>query len=127
MAVGPDLTYNGGDDAFVAKIAFDLIPPPSCANATASPNRLWPPNHKFVSIQISGIVNPAPGPLTITVTSIFQDEPVQSSGSGNTSPDATGVGTANPSCVPSAMAATTAGSITSPSRLPVPAVAARAP
>lgn len=72
-------------------------PPPDCANATASPNLLWPANHNFVSIQISGIVNPAPGAVTITVTSIFQDEPVQSSGSGNTSPDATGVGTANPS------------------------------
>jgi hypothetical protein len=71
-------------------------PPPDCANATASPNLLWPPNHEFVSIQISGIVNPAPGAVTITVTSIFQDEPVQSSGSGNTSPDATGVGTGNP-------------------------------
>ena len=72
-------------------------PPPDCANATASPNLLWPPNHEFVSIQISGIVNPAPGAVTITVTSIFQDEPVQSSGSGNTSPDATGVGTGSPS------------------------------
>jgi hypothetical protein len=72
-------------------------PPPDCANATASPNLLWPPSHEFVSIQISGIVNPAPGAVTITVTSIFQDEPVQSSGSGNTSPDATGVGTGNPS------------------------------
>ncbi len=74
-----------------------LFPPPSCANAVASPSLLWPANHKFVSIQISGIVNPAPGAVTISVTSIFQDEPVQSPGSGNTSPDATGVGTANPS------------------------------
>jgi hypothetical protein len=72
-------------------------PPPDCANATASPSLLWPPNHEFVSIQISGVVNPAPGAVTITVTGIFQDEPVQSSGSGNTSPDATGVGTGSPS------------------------------
>jgi len=72
-------------------------PPPDCANATASPNLLWPPNQEFVSIRISGIVNPAPGAVTITVTGIFQDEPVQSSGSGNTSPDATGVGTGSPS------------------------------
>jgi hypothetical protein len=70
---------------------------PDCANATASPNLLWPPNHEFVSIQISGVVNPTPGAVTIAVTSIFQDEPIQSSGSGNTSPDATGVGTGSPS------------------------------
>jgi YVTN family beta-propeller protein len=74
-----------------------VFPPPNCANATASPNLLWPPNHKFVPITISGIVNPAPGAVTITVTSIFQDEPVQGPGSGNTSPDATGVGTSTPS------------------------------
>jgi hypothetical protein len=68
-----------------------LFPPPSCSNAVASPNLLWPPNHKFVSIQISGIVNPAPGAVTISVTSIFQDEPTAGG------PDATGVGTGNPS------------------------------
>jgi hypothetical protein len=68
-----------------------LLPPPSCASATASPNLLWPPNHKFVAIHIAGIVNPAPGATTITVTSIFQDEPTSGA------PDATGVGTGNPS------------------------------
>ncbi|HEX4965239.1 MAG TPA: hypothetical protein VF173_30800 [Thermoanaerobaculia bacterium] len=67
-----------------------ILPPPSCASATASPNLLWPPNHKFVAIHIGGIGNPAPGAVTISVTSIFQDEPT----SGD--PDATGVGTANP-------------------------------
>jgi|GEM_PF-5862033 len=77
--------------------AYELIPPPDCSQAVASPNLLWPPNHKLVPIQISGVTNPAGGPVTISVTSIFQDEPVQSPGSGNTSPDATGVGTATPS------------------------------
>lgn len=93
MAVGDDPSFSVG--GFLA--IRPAVPPPDCANATASPNLLWPPNHEFVPIQISGIVNPAPGAVTITVTSIFQDEPVQSSGSGNTSPDATGVGTGNPS------------------------------
>jgi len=88
------------DDGGVATgstVVTVVFPPPSCASATASPNLLWPPNHKFVAITISGVVNPAPGALTITVTSIFQDEPVQSPGSGNTTPDATGVGTSTPS------------------------------
>jgi len=44
-----------------------------------------------------GPLQSGPGALAITVTSIFQDEPVESPGSGNTSPDATGVGTATPS------------------------------
>jgi CSLREA domain-containing protein len=73
-----------------------LNPPPDCSHATASPTLLWPPNHKLVPIQISGIVNPAGGPVTIAVTRVFQDEPVASPGSGDTSPDATGLGTAAP-------------------------------
>src|SRR6185295_454708 len=84
MAVGGNPSFSAG--GFLA-IRSAL---PDCANATASPNLLWPPNHEFASIRISGIVNPTPGAVTVTVTGIFQDEPVRSSGSGNTSPDATG-------------------------------------
>ena len=93
MVVGGDPSFSAGGFLAIRPAAT----PPDCANATASPNLLWPPNHEFVSIQISGVVNPTPGAVTITVTSIFQDEPVQSSDSGNTSPDATGVGTGSPS------------------------------
>jgi YVTN family beta-propeller protein len=65
--------------------------PPDCSHAAASPGLLWPPNHELVPIQITGVVNTAPGALTISVVSIFQDEPV-----GGNGPDGTGVGTANP-------------------------------
>jgi hypothetical protein len=68
-----------------------------CSHATASPNFLWPPDHRLVPIQISGVLNPAGGEVAISTTSIFQDEPVLGRGSGNTSPDATGLGTATPS------------------------------
>lgn len=83
------IVINGTSDFAIAQVRYNLAP--SCASATASPNRLWPPNHKFVPITISGIVNPVPGAVTISVTSIFQDEPTSGA------PDATGVGTANPS------------------------------
>jgi YVTN family beta-propeller protein len=91
------VTDGDGGTATGSTTVTVILPPPSCAGATASPSLLWPPNHKFVAITISGVVNPAPGAVTISVTSIFQDEPVQSPGSGNTSPDATGVGTSTPS------------------------------
>ncbi len=97
FTVNVRVTDGDGGAATGSTVVTVVLPPPSCSNATASPNLLWPPNHKFVFVQISGIVNPAPGTVTISVTSIFQDEPVQSSGSGNTSPDAAGVGTGNPS------------------------------
>jgi hypothetical protein len=66
-------------------------------SAAASPNLLWPPNHKLVPIQITGVADPGRGAVTLSVTSIFQDEPVHSPGSGNTGPDGTGVGTATSS------------------------------
>jgi CSLREA domain-containing protein len=71
--------------------AYELVEAPDCSHAAASPNLLWPPNHKFVPIQITGVTNPGGGPVTITVTSVFQDEPVTHG------PDATGVGTATAS------------------------------
>jgi hypothetical protein len=63
---------------------------PDCSLAYASPASIWPPNHKFVSINILGVTHPGNLPVSITVTSIFQDEPV---GRGPHSPDGKGVGT----------------------------------
>ena len=54
---------------------------PSCKNVKPSPKVLWPPNHKFRLVTLSG----ASG---ITITSVKQDEPVNGRGDGNTSPDA---------------------------------------
>jgi len=67
--------------------------PPSCSGAFASPDRLWPANHNFVSIDVLGVTDPNDDPITITITGIRQDEAVLAPGSGNTSPDGQGVGT----------------------------------
>jgi hypothetical protein len=69
--------------------------PPDCSNAAADPATLWPPNHKLVTVQITGVVDPDPDDhVTIAITSIFQDEPVNTIGDGNTDGDGAGVGTA---------------------------------
>ncbi len=52
---------------------------------------LWPPNNKFVPITLQGITDPDGDPVTITVNTIRQDEPV---GRGNSAPDGKGVGVA---------------------------------
>jgi PKD repeat protein len=67
--------------------------PPDCSQAAASINRIWPPNHKFVSVRILGVTDPDGHPVSITIDSIFQDEPVDGPGSGSSSPDGKGVGT----------------------------------
>jgi hypothetical protein len=62
--------------------------PPNCTTATASPNLLWPPNHKLNTITVSGVTDPDGDPVTVTITGVTQDEPVNAIADGNTSPDA---------------------------------------
>lgn len=62
--------------------------PPSCTSVTPSSNRLWPPNHKFHLITLSGATDPDGDHVTLTITGVTQDEPVNATGDGNTSPDA---------------------------------------
>jgi hypothetical protein len=62
--------------------------PPACGLAQASPDRFWPPNHKMVPVEIVGVIDPDNEQVTITVTGVTQDEPVNNTGDGDTSPDA---------------------------------------
>src|SRR5262245_10427722 len=65
--------------------------PPVCDGAFASPDGLWPPNHKLVPISIDGVSDPDGDPIALTVTGVAQDEPVD--GGGDTCGDAAGLGT----------------------------------
>jgi uncharacterized repeat protein (TIGR01451 family) len=60
---------------------------PVCTNLTAGP-QLWPPNHKLHQVTVTGATDPDGDPLTTTITSVTQDEPLNDVGDGNTSPDA---------------------------------------
>ena len=61
---------------------------PVCSAATASPSVLWPPNHALVPIKIVGVTDPDNDQLSLTITGVTQDEPVNGTGDGDTSPDA---------------------------------------
>jgi hypothetical protein len=68
--------------------------PPDVSGAVAELANLWPPNHRFVETGITGVTDPEGDAVTLTITGVTQDEPVHEEGSGNTAPDASGVGTA---------------------------------
>jgi hypothetical protein len=68
--------------------------PPVCTAAAASPLSLWPPNHKLTPVTISGVTDPDGDPVTVTITGVYQDEPTDALGSGDTCPDATDLGKA---------------------------------
>jgi hypothetical protein len=67
--------------------------PPDCGSATADPNGIWPPDHKFEDVSIGGVTDSDGDPVTITITGVAQDEPLEGLGDGNTCPDGGGVGT----------------------------------
>jgi hypothetical protein len=62
--------------------------PPDCSTVVASTTTLWPPNHKLRLVTLSGGTDPDSDPVTLTVTGVTQDEPLNGSGDGDTSPDA---------------------------------------
>lgn len=66
--------------------------PPVCSAATPSVDKIWPPNHQFVSVNILGVTDDDNDPLTITINSIYQDEPIEEKGDGSFVPDGQGVG-----------------------------------
>ena len=82
-------SFFGFSDAFVTKFsASGTNQPPVCGTAQANPAVLWAPNHQLVPIAIIGVTDPEGKSVTITVTGVTQDEPVNAKGDGDTSPDA---------------------------------------
>jgi hypothetical protein len=64
---------------------------PSCKRVKADPKLLWPPNHKFHTVTLSG-KDDYGKPFKVTIKKVLQDEPVNGQGDGNTAPDARWVG-----------------------------------
>lgn len=74
-----------------ATVVTEINLNPVCTAARTGLGSLWPPNHKLVSGQVAGVTDPDGDPVSLVITGITQDEPVDANGKGdgNTSPDAT--------------------------------------
>jgi len=82
---------GGSDVGLVTITIISVNDIPVCTAAAPSVSQIWPPNHKLVNVTIGGVTD-VEGAITINVTSIFQDEPTNTQGDGNTSIDGYGVG-----------------------------------
>lgn len=61
--------------------------PPTIVDITATPNRLWPPNHRMVPVRVDVRASDACGPVVCRITGVTSDQPVNGLGDGDTSPD----------------------------------------
>jgi hypothetical protein len=68
-------------DLRAAPLALEVEP--DCKSVGVNAELAWPPNHKFRLITLSGDED-----LTLTITSVTQDEPVNDTGHRTDSPDA---------------------------------------
>lgn len=62
--------------------------PPVISDLTATPNELWPPNHKMVAVDVSAVVFDAVDPSPLThIIAVTSNQPVNGTGDGDTAPD----------------------------------------
>jgi hypothetical protein len=66
----------------------DANGPPDCSAVAADVVTLWPPNHNLRSVTLAGATDPDGEPTVLTIGTVTQDEPLNGTGDGDTSPDA---------------------------------------
>ncbi|MEO5840864.1 MAG: hypothetical protein ABIQ73_00035 [Acidimicrobiales bacterium] len=77
---------HGGETFLDLEVTANFAP--DCASVTADQTTLWPPNHGFRVVTVEGGTDPEDEPVALTVSSVTQDEPLDSTADGNTEPDA---------------------------------------
>jgi hypothetical protein len=80
-------TDAGGNTDTAAQTVTVDAPPVTIDTASASPNVLWPPNHKMVEITINYTTSGGCGSVNCVIASITSNEVLNGSGDGNTPAD----------------------------------------
>ncbi len=86
LVVNDGFAYSTSDQVSINLL--NINDPPACELAMAVTAHLWPPNHKMISVNITGITDPNNNNVAVKITNVTQDEPVNGLGDGDTSPDA---------------------------------------
>lgn len=84
-------TISDGLATDVATVRVTVAPTPICSGAYGG--EIWPPNKRFHAAPIRGVTHPTGLPVSLTVMAILQDEPIDTAGDGDFTPDGKGVGT----------------------------------
>jgi len=81
-----DAHNNTATGSFTVTVADTT--PPSFTSLSATPNNLWPDNHKMVNVTVAATVqdNCDPAPFT-RILSVTANQPINGPGDGNSNPD----------------------------------------
>jgi uncharacterized repeat protein (TIGR01451 family) len=89
VAASNDLTPTNN----TATSTTQVVPPdttPPTIGCRASPNQLWPPNHRLVPVTVTVTATDASGTPTVTLVSVTSSEPDNGLGDGDTAGDIQG-------------------------------------
>lgn len=78
-----------GTDTVTCSTTVDVVDttPPVIISANVTPDILWPPNHKFVPVQVSVDATDTCSEVSCQILSISSSQSVYEKGSGHTAPD----------------------------------------
>jgi HYR domain-containing protein len=80
-------TDTHGNTATATQTVTVNVPPVSIDGASANPSVIWPPNHKMIDVTINYTTSGGCGSVNCSITSITSNEPINSTGDGNTPAD----------------------------------------
>jgi hypothetical protein len=93
---GASVDENGNGEPDECYVAPPPPPPtnaaPDCSAASVSPDKLRRPDRRYRDVVIGGVTDPDGDAVSVSVDSVFQDEPVFTRRLSSTSPDASGLG-----------------------------------
>jgi len=87
FTIGAEVHVGPHAISFLRATRVSAVPgdaPPVCSGASATPSTLSPPNGRMVPIEVAGVTDPEGDPVTLSVTGITQDEPVDTNGGPRT-------------------------------------------
>jgi hypothetical protein len=87
-----DVSVGVSDDgtnvvSCASTVVVEDTTPPTIESVMATPNLIWPPNHKMKTVQVRVKATDVCGPVQWRITSIESNEAVDGRGDGNTAPD----------------------------------------
>jgi hypothetical protein len=88
----PGLFFRGSASLLLLALTLFEGLPPVCSGATARPDRIWPADGNLRPVTVEGVTDPDDDPVSVTVLTVHQDEPLSKPGQ----PDASWIGTPQP-------------------------------